>query len=91
MSDARHYGLPLKNAGSDYRPQGDPQRVKVHDFEDKTKGKVVPYGVYDVTDNSGWVSIGITHDTAGSSIDPMLARQDGARALSARQRAHDHG
>jgi hypothetical protein len=71
MSDARHYGLPLKNAGSDYRPQGDPQRVKVHDFEDKTKGKVVPYGVYDVTDNSGWVSIGITHDTAEFAVQSI--------------------
>jgi len=60
-----------KNAGSDYRPQGDPQRVKVHDFEDKTKGKVVPYGVYDVTDNSGWVSIGITHDTAEFAVQSI--------------------
>src|SRR5215467_9601306 len=71
MSDALHYGLPLKNAGSDYRPQGDPQQVKVHDFEDKTKGKVVPYGVYDVTDNSGWVSIGITHDTAEFAVQSI--------------------
>ena len=39
-----------KNGGTDYRPKGDPQRVKVHDFEDKDLGKVVPYGVYDVGD-----------------------------------------
>jgi Rhodopirellula transposase DDE domain len=66
-----------KNAGSDYRPQGNPQRVKVHDFQDKAKGKVVPYGVYDLTDNSGWVSIGITHDTAefaAQSIRCWLAK-----------------
>jgi len=60
-----------KNAGSDYRPQGQPQRVKVHDFEDKAKGKVVPYGVYDVADNSGWVSIGITHDTAEFAVQSI--------------------
>jgi hypothetical protein len=60
-----------KNAGSDYRAQGAPQRVKVHDFEDKTKGKVVPYGVYDVTDDSGWVSIGITHDTAEFAVQAI--------------------
>ena len=39
----------FKNGGSDYRPKGDPRRVKVHDVEDKALGKVVPYGVYDVT------------------------------------------
>ena len=50
----------FKNAGTDYRPQGEPLRVNVHDFEDKTLGKVAPYGVYDVTANEGWVSLGIT-------------------------------
>src|SRR6202162_1618221 len=61
----------FKNGGTDYRPKGDPQRVNVHDFEDKRLGKVVPYGVYDVTANSGFVSVGITSDTAefaGASI-----------------------
>ena len=57
-----------KNGGSDYRPKGDPQRVKVHDFEDKTLGKVVPYGVYDVGANAGWVSVGITCDTAQFAV-----------------------
>src|SRR5260370_38755824 len=52
-----------KNGGTDYRPKGDPQRVKVHDFEDKELGKVVPYGVYDVGANAGWVSVGINGDT----------------------------
>ena len=41
----------FKNAGADYRPKGEPLRVKVHDFEDKALGKVAPYGVYDVTAN----------------------------------------
>ena len=51
-----------KNGGTDYRPKGDPRRVNVHDFEDKELSKVVPYGVYDVTANAGWGSVGITCD-----------------------------
>ncbi len=57
-----------KNGGSDYRPKGDPQRVKVHDFEDKELGKVVPYGVYDVAANIGFVSVGINADTAEFAV-----------------------
>ena len=57
-----------KNGGSDYRPKGNPQRVKVHDFEDKVLGKVAPYGVYDVAANEGWVSVGITSDTAEFAV-----------------------
>jgi hypothetical protein len=67
----------FKNGGSDYRPKGDPLRVAVHDFEDKDLGKVVPYGVYDVTANTGFVSVGITSDTAQfavQSIRTWLAR-----------------
>jgi Rhodopirellula transposase DDE domain len=58
----------FKNAGADYRPKGDPLRVNAHDFEDKTLGKVAPYGVYDVTANEGWVSVGITADTAEFAV-----------------------
>ncbi|MFG1465933.1 ISAzo13 family transposase [Xanthobacter sp. DSM 24535] len=61
----------FKNGGSDYRPKGDPRRVKVHDFEDKTLGKVAPYGVYDVTANEGWVSVGITADTAEFAVQSI--------------------
>jgi hypothetical protein len=67
----------FKNGGSDYRPKGDPRRVKVHDFEDKALGKVVPYGVYDVAADEGWVSVGITADTAEfavTAIRTWLAR-----------------
>ena len=67
----------FKNGGSDYRPKGDPLRVNVHDFEDKDLGKVAPYGVYDVTANTGFVSVGITSDTAEfavQSIRTWLAR-----------------
>ena len=58
----------FKNGGSDYRPKGDPTRVNVHDFEDKELGKAVPYGVYDVTANAGFVSVGITSDTAEFAV-----------------------
>jgi Rhodopirellula transposase DDE domain len=61
----------FKNAGTDYRPQGCPQRVDVHDFPDKELGKAIPYGVYDMTDNSGWVSLGITHDTAQFAVNSI--------------------
>ena len=54
----------FKNAGRDWRPRGQPEEVRVHDFEDKGLGKVVPYGVYDILNNQGWVSVGIDHDTA---------------------------
>jgi hypothetical protein len=58
-----------RNAGSDWQPKVDPKRGKVHDFADKELGKVAPYGVYDITADAGWVSIGITHDTAEFAVD----------------------
>jgi hypothetical protein len=61
----------FKKGGTDYRPKGDPQRVNVHDFEDKTLGKVVPYGVYDVSANTGFVSVGITSDTAAFAVQSI--------------------
>jgi transposase len=54
----------FKNPGQEWRPEGAPQRVRVHDFKDKDLGKAIPYGVYDMTNNQGWVSVGIDHDTA---------------------------
>ena len=60
-----------KNGGSDYRPKGDPLRVKTHDFEDKELGKVSPYGVYDVAANAGFVSVGITADTAEFAVQSI--------------------
>jgi hypothetical protein len=54
----------FKNGGREWRPKGKPEEVRVHDFRDKKLGKVIPYGVYDVTHNEGWVSVGIDHDTA---------------------------
>ena len=61
----------FKNAGSDWRPKGSPQRVSVHDFADEELGKAVPYGVYDVSANQGWVSVGITSDTAEFAVQSI--------------------
>jgi len=54
----------FKNHGREWQPRGEPEEVRVHDFMDKKLGKAIPYGVYDVTENQGWVSVGIDHDTA---------------------------
>ena len=58
----------FKNAGREWHPQGHPEKVRVHDFIDKELGKVAPYGVYDLTRNDGWVSVGIDHDTAAFAV-----------------------
>jgi hypothetical protein len=54
----------FKNAGREWRPRGQPQEVRMHDFPDPKMNKAIPYGVYDLTRNEGWVSLGIDHDTA---------------------------
>jgi transposase len=54
----------FRNVGREWQPQGEPVEVKVHDFIDTEIGKAIPYGVYDLTENQGWVSVGIDHDTA---------------------------
>jgi len=54
----------FKNSGREWRPQGEPEEVRVHDFRDPKMKKAIPYGVYDLTHNEGWVSVGIDHDTA---------------------------
>jgi hypothetical protein len=54
----------FKNTGREWHPQGEPQQVRVHDFLIKTLGKAIPYGVYDMLHNQGWVNVGIDHDTA---------------------------
>jgi len=58
----------FKNGGREYRPAGDPERVRMHDFLIKELGRAVPYGVYDLADNSGWVNLGIDHDTAAFAV-----------------------
>ena len=54
----------FKNPGEEWHPKGQPEKVNVHDFPDKKLGKAIPYGVYDLASNEGWVSVGIDHDTA---------------------------
>lgn len=54
----------FKNAGREWQRKGEPEEVDVHDFPDPTLGKVIPYGVFDLSENEGWVSVGIDHDTA---------------------------
>lgn len=58
----------FKNGGQEWQPKGSPEPVRVYDFIDPMLGKVAPYGVYDVSANQGWVSVGITHDTAEFAV-----------------------
>lgn len=60
-----------KNAGREWQPKGKPEEVRVHDFIDPELGKVAPYGVYDLTTNTGWVSVGIDHDTAEFAVQSI--------------------
>jgi transposase len=61
----------FKNSGRELRPQGDPEKVRVHDFVIPELGKATPYGVYDVTHNLGWVNVGIDHDTATFAVESI--------------------
>jgi hypothetical protein len=63
----------FKNAGREWRPRGDPEQVRVHDFLVKELGRAVPYGVYDLAANAGWVSVGIDHDTAAFAVQTIRA------------------
>ena len=58
----------FKNAGRQWRPTGQPTPVRVHDFLIPARGKAIPYGVYDLTRNAGWVSVGVDHDTATFAV-----------------------
>ena len=61
----------FKNGGRTWRPLGRPEKVRVHDFIDKKLGKAIPYGVYDIARNTGWVSVGINHDTAAFAVNTI--------------------
>jgi hypothetical protein len=61
----------FKNGGREWQPDGQPEAVRVHDFPDKALGKVTPYGVFDLTANQGWVSVGTDHDTATFAVDSV--------------------
>ena len=60
-----------KNGGREWRPRGNPVPVRVHDFIDPKKGKAIPYGVYDLAMNRGWVAVGIDHDTAAFAVNTI--------------------
>ena len=63
---------PFKNGGREWQPQSKPEQVRVHDFLDKKLGKAIPYGVFDLSENQGWVSVGIDHDTAQFAAQAIL-------------------
>lgn len=61
----------FKNSGQEWRPKGQPEQVRVHDFVIKERGKVAPYGVYDLAANRGWVNVGIDHDPAEFAVESI--------------------
>jgi hypothetical protein len=61
----------FKNGGREWRPKGQPERVRVHDFKIPELGKAIPYGVYDLHRNEGWVSVGIDHDTSSFAVNAI--------------------
>jgi hypothetical protein len=61
----------FKNGGRELRPKGQPEPVRVHDFPIPDLGKAVPYGIYDIADNAGWVNLGISHDTATFAVESI--------------------
>ena len=79
----------FKNGGAEWAPAGQPERVSVHDFADEELGKAVPYGIYDLTANTGWVNVGTDHDTGAFAVasirswwnGPGRAAYPGARRL----------
>lgn len=61
----------FKNAGRELRPKASPEEVRIHDFIDRDLGRAVPYGIYDIADNKGWVSVGVDHDTAAFAVNTI--------------------
>ena len=61
----------FKNAGREWAPKGSPEEVRVHDFLIPEFGRAAPYGVYDIGDNAGWVSVGVDHDTASFAVNAI--------------------
>jgi hypothetical protein len=61
----------FKNGGRELQPKGSPEKVRVHDFKLKELGKVAPYGIYDIGQNTGWVNVGTDHDTAAFAVESI--------------------
>jgi transposase len=77
----------FKNGGREYQPAGQPEQVNVHDFKDKQLGKAIPYGIYDLSANAGWVSVGTDHDTSAFAVATLRSWWDAI----GRQRYPDAG
>jgi Rhodopirellula transposase DDE domain len=70
------------NQGREWEPRGEPVWVDTHDFPDHERGRAVPYGIYDVAANTGWVNVGTDHDTAALAVESIRRWWNGAgRAL----------
>ena len=67
----------FKNGGREYQPKGSPVAVNVHDFMDRELGKAIPYGIYDLSANTGWVSVGTDHDTSAFAVQTIRRWWDG--------------
>ena len=82
----------FENGGTEYRRKGSPVPVRTHDFLDKDLGKAIPYGVYDVAANAGWVNVGTDHDTAAFAVESIRRWWTAMRPgrLPARPAAADH-
>ena len=61
----------FKNGGREWRPKGDPEKVRVHDFVIRGLGRASPYGVYDIAHKAGWVNVGVDHDTAAFAVESI--------------------
>lgn len=61
----------FKNGGCEYQRVGEPEQVRVHDFKDPLLGKAIPYGVYDIARNEGWVNVGIDRDTSAFAVESI--------------------
>jgi len=71
LNHAPHTEIRTLPAGREWRPHGTPEEVRVHDFIIKELGRAVPYGVYDIAANAGWVSLGINNDTATFAVETI--------------------
>ena len=79
---------PFRNGGKEWCPKGQPEDVRVHDFKDPELGKAIPYGIYDQTKNTGWMSVGIDHDTSVFAVETLRRwwRQMGRQAYPGARR-----
>ena len=82
----------FKNPGQEWRPKGSPLPVRMYDFRDRDLGIAIPYGVYDLTRNEGWVSVGLDHDTAqfAQATIECWWRRMGRRVYDGADAAADH-